>query len=1064
MGGATEVNENIEGSTEGFRFKSKENGQPQLQSISCSALETPALVSRDADWPEHFPLLQLPETFLEMVDGRGANYSNFSHSGSQPDFTDPKSSSIPGMMVEELTLKNYRIPSLSIDGNPGSGERPFARKGLWHNFMRLAGGMRDAPPGDISRRDEASNALLPQFGAQRPFSCMTPDDSAQSAEFDNHTASNSSSRFPDRVQSTLLTSEFPEILVKSTLKGKGVAYRGAHERVFRDQAVEKPNANTEVTSTSLHRTSAKADGISLFGGGNGGVDLDTHHNEINLREHLNVRHQKISKPERLHIFKQILELVDICHSHRLFLQQLRPSYFLISPSNKVKYIGSFIPHESPDLVKQDSQYMEDHLNRKRYLDVNKYNGAISRLKRRKIGEYSDVGTWHHICSPMCDSKNVQGEESGASVSRSANSGCDLRELLRQGEPYNRTSLSHIPSVYNHSRQKPMFEMHKVEEMWYTSPEELHETVCPFASNIYSLGVLLFELFCYFESWEVHSVAMSNLHYRILPPNFLAENPKEAGFCLWLLHPEPFSRPKAREIVLCDFISEDRDLSILDQPTVSIDEEDAEADMLLHFLISLKEQKEKKIAKLVEDLGCVQTDIAKVEKRTSSGAEFNLDVRDRLANFAHISDIFPHRQVAGSEIIPRLTKASIYEERLLRNIEQLENTYFSMRSNVETSEANPAPRSDCDVLKIRDRCHQVENNADVGKESTTHLGAFFEGLCKYARYSKFEALGSLKNIEMLNSANVICSLSFDRDEEYFAAAGVSKKIKIFEFNSLLDDSVDIHYPLIEMPSRSKISCVCWNNYIKNYLASTDYEGVVQLWDASTSQGFMQFTAHRKRAWSVNFSQKDPTKLVSGSDDCSVKVWSINEKNCIDTIRCVANVCCVQFSSYSSHMLAFGSADYKIYCYDLRNTRIPWCTLGGHGKAVSYVKFLDSETIVSASTDNTLKIWDLNKTNASGLSTGACSLTLSGHTNEKNFVGLSICDGYIACGSETNEVYAFNRTFPMPICSHKFGSLDPITGQETSGSNAQFVSSVCWRDKSNMVVAANSTGSIKVLQLV
>ena len=107
----------------------------------------------------------------------------------------------------------------------------------------------------------------------------------------------------------------------------------------------------------------------------------------------------------------------------------------------------------------------------------------------------------------------------------------------------------------------------------------------------------------------------------------------------------------------------------------------------------------------------------------------------------------------------------------------------------------------------------------------------------------------------------------------------------------------------------------------------------------------------------------------------------QKNCVDTIRNVANVCCVQFSPYSSRMLAFGSADYKTYCYDLRHTRIPWCTISGHGKAVSYVRFLDPETLITASTDNTLKIWDLNRTNSNGLSTSACSLTLSGHTNEK-----------------------------------------------------------------------------------
>lgn len=100
----------------------------------------------------------------------------------------------------------------------------------------------------------------------------------------------------------------------------------------------------------------------------------------------------------------------------------------------------------------------------------------------------------------------------------------------------------------------------------------------------------------------------------------------------------------------------------------------------------------------------------------------------------------------------------------------------------------------------------------------------------------------------------------------------------------------------------------------------------------------------------------------------------------TIRNNANVCCVQFSAESSHFLAFSSADYKTYCYDLRNVSIPWCILVGHEKSVSYAKFLDAETLVSASTDNTLKVWDLKKTNPNGFS-NACVLTLRGHTNEK-----------------------------------------------------------------------------------
>lgn len=121
-----------------------------------------------------------------------------------------------------------------------------------------------------------------------------------------------------------------------------------------------------------------------------------------------------------------------------------------------------------------------------------------------------------------------------------------------------------------------------------------------------------------------------------------------------------------------------------------------------------------------------------------------------------------------------------------------------------------------------------------------------------------------------------------------------------------------------------------------------------------------------------------------------LYPLVQKSSVCTIRnnANANVCCVQFSAHSTHLLAFSSADYKTYCYDLRNVSIPWCILAGHEKAVSYAKFLDAGTLVTASTDNTLKIWDLKKTSSNCLSRDACILTLRGHTNEK----VSWCPSY------------------------------------------------------------------------
>ncbi|KAL6536381.1 hypothetical protein OROGR_012953 [Orobanche gracilis] len=218
--------------------------------------------------------------------------------------------------------------------------------------------------------------------------------------------------------------------------------------------------------------------------------------------------------------------------------------------------------------------------------------------------------------------------------------------------------------------------------------------------------------------------MHDLHHMVLPPSFLSENPKEAGFCLWLLHPEPML------------------------PALSADGENAIA------------------------------------------------------------------SVSETEI------------RLMSSISQLENAYFSLRSNIQLSDNKVATQRDGELLKSRENWCSVGNE---GKNNTVDsLGGFLDGVCKYARYNKFKVPGVLRNGEFNSSANVICSLSFDRDEDYLAAGGVSKKIKIFEFQSLFNDSIDIHYPVVEMSNKSKLSCICWISYIRNYLVSADYDGIVKVY--------------------------------------------------------------------------------------------------------------------------------------------------------------------------------------------------------------------------------------------
>ncbi|CAL5187402.1 unnamed protein product [Lathyrus oleraceus] len=998
----------------------------------------------------------------------------------------------PYATVEELTVKSYNGSSFDI-GTSNSQVQMYNQQKHWQNLYQMTNnsgngnslsdiGLISSGQATSSAWEDIGSTSFPELLARKSHS------DGQSNAIEHLAAAESKEGAGDvhRGMRTKVLSKsgFAEYFIKNSLKSKGVVHKGPSSDRFYVQSKEKnqekagsganqnwiktsigADQNQMKTSTGIDQKQMKT-GIGAPSNSSKSVKYDsktanfpfhsdasvpkssmTECDGVTLREWLKSGQRKEGKMESFTIFRKIVDLVDDSHSRGIALHNLCPSYIKLLPSNQVMYIGLPTQTQMADsVVNPEVLNLDNSFIRKRVSEQVTSSSVDMESKKQKIDESLRV-TGSDLCVETANHHKVQIPTVGSQY-----------EKDKRFSPYNFGRMSSIPCVSNTGEFSSTSLCERWENKWYASPEG----GCTTSSNIYCLGVLLFELLGHFDSEKAHIATMSDLHHRILPPAFLSENPKEAGFCLWLLHPEPSSRPTTGEILQSEVINGLQELCS-EELSSRIDKEDAESELLLHFLISSKEQKQSDASKLFEQLKCLESDIEEAERRHSSRKSF---VSSGLQNnYSCQKEIMPLRkELLSVEMLPTVSPISnTTEMRLMRSIGHLESAYFSMRSKVQLSETGATDHPEKDILRTRENWCGTQKGEEKHK-SKDALGTFFDGLSKYARYNRLEVRGILRNADFNNPANVICSLSFDRDEDYFASAGISKKIKIFDFNTLCNDSVDIHYPAVEMSNRSKLSCVCWNNYIKNYLASTDYDGVVKLWDASTGQEFSQYSEHEKRAWSVDFSPVCPTKFASGSDDCTVKLWSISERNCLGTIRNVANVCCVQFSAHSSHLLAFGSANYSTYCYDLRNLRSPWCVLVGHRKAVSYVKFLDSETLVSASTDNSLKIWDLNKTSSAGASTSARSLTLAGHTNEKNFVGLSVADGYIACGSESNEVYTYYKTLPMPITSHKFGSIDPISGKETDDDQGQFVSSVCWRGKSNMLLAANSSGCIKVLQMV
>uniref|UniRef100_A0A673J081 E3 ubiquitin-protein ligase RFWD2-like n=1 Tax=Sinocyclocheilus rhinocerous TaxID=307959 RepID=A0A673J081_9TELE len=360
----------------------------------------------------------------------------------------------------------------------------------------------------------------------------------------------------------------------------------------------------------------------------------------------------------------------------------------------------------------------------------------------------------------------------------------------------------------------------------------------------------------------------------------------------------------------------------------------------------------------------------------------------------------------------------------------------------------------------EQCYFSNRMSRITDDSRTvnQLDDFMECLSKFTRYNSVRPLATLSYAsDLYNGSSIVSSIEFDRDCDYFAIAGVTKKIKVFEYGTVIQDAVDIHYPVNEMTCNSKISCISWSSYHKNLLASSDYEGTVILWDGFTGQRSKVYQEHEKRCWSVDFNLMDPKLLASGSDDAKVKLWSTNLDNSVASIEAKANVCCVKFSPSSRYHLAFGCADHCVHYYDLRNTKQPIMVFKGHRKAVSYAKFVNGEEIVSASTDSQLKLWNVNKPH--------CLRSFKGHINEKNFVGLASNGDYVACGSENNSLYLYYKGLSKTLLTFKFDTVKSVLDKDKKEDDTnEFVSAVCWRalpdGESNVLIAANSQGTIKV----
>lgn len=225
--------------------------------------------------------------------------------------------------------------------------------------------------------------------------------------------------------------------------------RGSSESVWKRSASSRA-INSSITAESL--TSGKGRKQVMFPSKDNlriheGVSL-VHEKGVrdnsSLRKWLDNPDRRIDEFECLDIFRQIVEIVNVSYSKGFVLRDARPSCFLISSSNRVSFLG---PKSSfglgSDLIDDDGKISKD---------FNFGSDPVFSLSEETSGFYVDEGH-------------------GGSVEKRRN--FDLFE--------------------KHRKSSPMKGLLVMEKTWYTSSEELAGSLSSCASDIYCLGVLLFEV-------------------------------------------------------------------------------------------------------------------------------------------------------------------------------------------------------------------------------------------------------------------------------------------------------------------------------------------------------------------------------------------------------------------------------------------------------------------------------------------------------------------------------------------------------------------------------------------
>jgi WD40 repeat protein len=262
-------------------------------------------------------------------------------------------------------------------------------------------------------------------------------------------------------------------------------------------------------------------------------------------------------------------------------------------------------------------------------------------------------------------------------------------------------------------------------------------------------------------------------------------------------------------------------------------------------------------------------------------------------------------------------------------------------------------------------------------------------CHHDRTIRLWSWQNLTCIHTLSGhTDAVQTIAVSPDGSYLASSSLDRTIRLWDLDSLsclqtIDTQVEGSCPLVFSPDSRQ-------------LIAGNYQGELQIWDVATGTLDRTILGHPNRIQSVAVCQVH--HLIATACENIVRIWDLHTGACLHTITAHALPILSVVFSPDGRYLASGGMDKTAKVWDTTNWACLQTFTGDRSLTIS-IAFsptpIDSDYhLIVGSGDRLIKRWNIT--------TGECLQVYTGHTNWVWSIAYSLCGTKIVSASEDETI--------------------------------------------------------------